>query len=220
MSCTISADMFFPLFTLRKCISISWEAPSQLPHSHDLWLLGSAYFYFMRRTVTINMSPPLSALSWSVFPFHMQHSHGWRVLHLFRLSASANFNFIRSIITVDISPPLSTLSECVFSILWVAQSRLICSRTFNYQEVHISISFAAPSWLTQSHHQEVRISISCGAPSWLTCSRHFRLLGSVYFHSMSRASLSADKFPPLLTLRKCVSPFHEKSHHGWHFPDS
>ena len=114
MSCTIKADMFFRFFTQEVRISISWEVPSWLTHSCNLWLLGSAYFYFMRSTITINMSPPLSALSECVFPFRMQHSHGWRVPRLFQLSASANFHFIKSIITVDMSPPLLTLSECVF----------------------------------------------------------------------------------------------------------
>ena len=120
----------------------------------------------------------------------------------------------------DIFLPLLTLSECVFPIHEQHNHGWHVSATFDSQEVRISIPWAAQSWLTCFCHfdsQEVRISIPWAAQSWLTCSCHFWLSASAYFHTMS-STIMADMFPPLLTLSKCVFPYHEQHNYGWHDP--
>ena len=90
-------------------------------------------------------------------------------------------------------------------------------------------------------YQDMRISISWVAQSWLTCSGHFWLSAGAYFQFMSSTIIDdifpllwlsesayshfissiiiADMFPSLLTLSECVIiSFHELRHHGWHVP--
>ena len=93
--------------------------------------------------------------------------------------------------------------------------------------------------LTTFNYQEVCISISWAAQSRLTCSCHFCLSGRACFH-FTRSTITVDMsplstlsecvspfydyhnqglfVPALSIIRKCVSSFHSWHHHGWHIP--
>ena len=117
--------------------SLSLVARSRLTYCRHLRLSAGAHFYFMGGTVTADMFPPFSPLSWFVFLFHSQHHQGWLIPTIFdhqevrnsihsqrhhqdsrltcsyhfRLSASAYFNFKNCTITADMFAAFD--SQCV-----------------------------------------------------------------------------------------------------------
>ena len=107
------------------------------------------------------------------------------------------FHFMHSSIMADMFLPILTLSKCVFPFHELHHHSWHVPTTFNSQQVCISISWAAPSWLT--------------------CYHHFQLSASVYLYFMNCA-IMADIFLPLSTLRQYVILFHLWDHQDWHVP--
>ena len=153
-----------------------------------------------------DMALPLSTPRQCVIPYHSRHYRDWFVPTTFD-SQEVRISICNAV-TAHMFLPLSTIRKCN---MFLPPSFGGCVFPFHVLHHH--------SWhvLATINSQRVRVSNSRAAPSWLTCFCHFWLSGSAYFHSIS-STIMADMFLPLLTLRKCVFPFHEQHNCGWHVP--
>ena len=140
-------------------VSISW-AESCLTSSRHFQLLASAYFRFISsrhgwhvpttsNSQRVRISISRAAPSWLTCSRHFWHAVG------------AYYHSMNCTIMADMFPPLSIIRKCVFPFHKQHSRGWHVHATFDYQEVRISISWAAPSWLI--------------------CFRHFWLSGSTFF---------------------------------------
>ena len=218
-------DMFLPLLTLSGCV-IPFHFASPLAMT------------------TADIFPSFPIIRKWVFIFHEQHNHGWDIPTTFNAQRVRIPRILSWSIMAYMFLPFLFIRKCVFIFreLDVDHHGLHVPAIYDYQEVRINISWAAPwLWLTCSWpfpllgsmhlyftgseimtdmflplstlRKCVIIPVSFATPSRLICSRHFRLLESAYLSSMS-STIMVDMFLPLLTLSGCVFTFRELD---WNF---
>ena len=220
----IMADMFPPSSIIRRCVfefhvqqNHGWHILNATFNSQAV--RNSCYSHFIRNAIKADLFPPLPINRRCVFIFNEEHNRGWHVpaafdsqrvripiswagsswltysFHLW-LSGSPYLYFMNITIMADLFLPLLTLSWCVSPFRERNHHGSHLPDIFDYQDVRIYISWAAP-W------------------SQLTCSHHFRLSGRAYLYLMS--SSHADVLLPLLSFSGCVIPFRKLQHdQSWH----